>query len=133
MKDATLFFLGAIENSLNIQIEMGRETADDLLSLAPKYNNFTGQLAKDILQAADKILPKHQNVHAPSFEISIGREYSMVMYLKRSFLREAQITPDSDINMLLRYAKDHSLADEADYSIKGEGGFTTETFRFWWD
>lgn len=133
MKNATLFFLGAIENSLHIQIEMDRDVADELLTLAPKYNNFTGQLAKDILQAADKTLPKHPNMYAPKFEISLGREGSMVMYLKRRFFREDQVTPDSDINILLRYAKDHGLADEVDYSIKGESGMHTETFRFWWD
>lgn len=133
MQDRTLFFLGSIEHSLNIQIQMNWEDAQECLTFVPNYNRFTGELAKDILKAADKVLPKNTFSGERDFDIIIGREGSMVMYLKRRFFREMEITSDEDINTLIRYAKDHGLADEADYSIKGLGGFTEETFRFWWD
>lgn len=132
MQHQTLFFLGAIENSLDIKIEMKWDEAQEYLDHVERYNNFTGQLAKDILQAADKILPKHQYTGARDFDILIGREGSMVMYLRRRSMHKEAL-PQSDIDMLTKYAQDHGLADEADYEVTERGMILEETFRFWWD
>ncbi len=133
MNASTLFFIGAIENSLKIKIEMKWDQAQEVLEHIDGYNSFTGQLAKDILQAADKTLPKHPDRRDRTFDVSLGREGSMVMYVTRRFFTESDVTPDEDINTLTRYAKDHGLADEAHYEIKGYGPYFEETFRFWWD
>lgn len=132
MQGQTLFFLGAIEHSLDIKIEMTWEDAHELLSNISKYNEFTGELAKDILQAADKILPKHQFNGRRDFDVLIGREGSMVMYLRRRSIGKDALNP-SDIKMLNDYAADHGQADEADYTAEERGMLLEETFRFWWD
>lgn len=132
MNASTLFFIGAIENSLDIKIEMKWDEAQEVLTHIDRYNNFTGQLAKDILQAADKILPKHQHGGFRDFDVLIGREGSMVMYLRRRSMHKEAL-PQSDIDMLNKYAQDHGLADEADYEVEERGMILEEKFRFWWD
>lgn len=132
MQSQTLFYLGTIEHSLDCKIEMKWDEAQEFLDHADKYNNFTGQLAKDILQAADKILPKHQHTGARDFDVIIGREGSMVMYLRRRSMHKEALER-SDIDMLNKYAIDHAEADEADYEATERGVILEETFRFWWD
>ncbi len=82
-------FDGVFDNSLNFRIELPWEAALEFIRYVGRYNGFQPHRVIAALERVDELIPRkdyganNPNTGQRSFQISVGREGSPVVYLDR--------------------------------------------------
>ena len=132
-------FDGVFERSLHFRIELPYETALGFIRRIDQYNEFEAGAVIDALERIDHLIPRasygegNPNNGQHTYDISIGREGSPVIYLER--IEFSFCIPLEEVTMktICREMELIGRADEADYEVQNFAGGRKIVFRFWWD
>jgi len=133
-------FDAVFERTLDFQIELEFAAACQFIQRIYEYNEFQAHRVLEALWKVDKIIPRMQygegnpNNGARDYKISVGREGSPVIYIKRFEVSTQTPMTEEQAKEVCSVMEKEGLADEATYTIddKGPYGRWIE-FRFWWD
>ena len=147
MSQASTYVLVAVfEGTMNMRVEVPYDEANAFFTLLRSYNDMEAGKVHRFLAEIDRIIPKakypdgggrpNPNNGNRTYKISVGRESSPVLYIKRYIHSHNEPLSEEQIRLIKQAARD-AKADEIDYKIEDTGtpGFIAriEEFRFWWD
>lgn len=141
-RNATYAIFGAVfERSLDLHIKLNWDDALGFIRQIEEYNDFRAAAVIDALETVDGMIPRtdygpdNPNTGRRSFDISVGREGSPVIYLERKEFRKAAELSEPTMRAICSVMQAVGEADEATYEVTELTGFNGRRveFRFWWD
>lgn len=111
------------------------------------YNEYNKYTVMGAMKQIDQIIPREKygkdnpNNGNRSYEITVGRESSPVIYIKIrhiDFNRKGnEVLSEGQVGMIKDIMVKDGLCDESEYELKEYKAFgydyADEVFRFWWD
>ena len=113
------------------------------------YNEYNKYTVMGAMKQIDQIIPREKygkdnpNNGNRSYEITVGRESSPVMYLEMKHIGwngtdpKDEVLSEEDVKKIKDIMRTEGLCDEADYELEETQAFgnrwAIEKFRFWWD
>lgn len=143
---STYALMSVFEGTLHMRIEVSFAEALGFFSLLRSYNQLEGAKVHELLYAIDNTIPRtkypdagglpNPNNGKRAYAISVGREGSPVLYIKR-YIHVKDGPLSAERVRLIKQAARKALADEIDYELEDVRipgyGVRIEQFRFWWD
>ena len=134
-------FDAVFEKSPHFRIEMSYEDAQHFIRRIDEYNELRWEDVLSALDRVDRLIPRtfygkgNPNNGQRSYEISVGREGSPVVYLERHEWRDMDRLSDDRLRRICQEMELTGAADEANFEVQPTtfGDSRKVTFRFWWD
>ncbi len=146
MSKADSIFDAVWENTFGLRITLEWDIALAFIERIGEYNDFDSKKVLQALQYIDEIIPRmkygdgNPNNGLRDFKISVGREYSPVIYIERFELYRSDFPKNpltgEMVKRICGIMTDVALADESDCEIidnQDLGMGKSFEFRFWWD
>ena len=131
-------FDAVFRESLQFRIEMPYDAAVRFIERVHRYNEFDASTVIEALENIDRLIPRsfygdgNPNNGQRTYDLSVGREGSPVIYLQRFEFQTTPPLPESIANAICNEMKLIGRADEADVDVHDFGWGRRIRFRFWW-
>lgn len=128
-------FNAVFPRSANFRIELDFDAVIDFIQQIGDWNDFSPGRVIDALEAADRLIPRCSRSGDRTYNISVGREGSPILYLERDEYPWSKRLSESAIRAICQEMELMAHADDAHCDIRDfaySKGRHIE-FRFWWD